>query len=293
MTISILLSPEDFDEDKYLCANEDVARAVGERKFQSGWMHALTYGYRENRPGISDKTKSRIEALWQEIQGDHQERVPPTNLIKRVHGQGDTAGFYIVGATAANDIDEILIHVGRSGKDIANVLDFGCGCGRVLVHLKKSNPAWNLYATDIDAEAIRWCQDHIGQLALFATNDPDPPISYPDNYFDLIYSISIFTHLPEQMQNNWLSELNRIVKPDGILILTTLDIGLRQAGDAKGGFAYDSTVPTEGLPDFYQLTHHSHDYIMKHWSRYLEISEILRARINRHQDAVICRKKVN
>jgi len=43
-----------------------------------------------------------------------------------------------------------------------------------------------------------------------------PPMSYEDNMFDFVYSISIFTHLPEDMQFAWLQELQRITKPGGI-----------------------------------------------------------------------------
>ena len=72
------------------------------------------------------------------------------------------------------------------------VLDFGCGSGRVVTHLKNTNAKYRFYGTDIDDEAIAWCQQYIANIAEFSTNNEYPPLDFPDNYFDLLYSISVF-----------------------------------------------------------------------------------------------------
>ena len=40
-------------------------------------------------------------------------------------------------------------------------------------------------------------------------------------FFDLVYGLSIFTHIEAAQQLAWITELHRIVKPGGILCITT------------------------------------------------------------------------
>lgn len=97
------------------------------------------------------------------------------------------------------------------------MLDFGCGCGRTLRWFNGSEP--HLHGTDIDAEAIGWCQKNL-HFADFEMNEGLPPLDYADETFDLIYAISVFTHLDEERQFLWLDELKRATKPGGIVLLT-------------------------------------------------------------------------
>ena len=55
----------------------------------------------------------------------------------------------------------------------------------------------------------------------FNTNTLEAKLPYEDNSFDVIYGISIFTHLSEQMHFDWYKELYRVLKTNGILFLTT------------------------------------------------------------------------
>src|SRR5438046_2874585 len=48
-----------------------------------------------------------------------------------------------------------------------------------------------------------------------------PPLAFANATFDLAYALSVFTHLPEAMQHDWMDELRRVVRPGGYLLLTT------------------------------------------------------------------------
>jgi len=55
----------------------------------------------------------------------------------------------------------------------------------------------------------------------FNNNTLKADLPYSDNFFDIIYGISIFTHLSEQLHYDWYNELYRVLRPNGIIFLTT------------------------------------------------------------------------
>ena len=51
-------------------------------------------------------------------------------------------------------------------------------------------------------------------------NDPKGPLNFSDNFFDLIYTVSTFSHFSEHDVDYWLSELSRVTKKNGLFIPT-------------------------------------------------------------------------
>jgi ubiquinone/menaquinone biosynthesis C-methylase UbiE len=125
-----------------------------------------------------------------------------------------------------------------------------------------------------------------------------PPLTFGDEHFDFVYSISVFTHLPEEMQFAWLEELRRVTRRGGYLILTTHGQELVGAFSKEvkkrfraAGFYYLVGAGTEGLPEFYQTSYHTEDYIYRQWGRFFDIIKILKKGIANHQDLVVCRRR--
>ena len=107
---------------------------------------------------------------------------------------------------------------GRALADVRSILDFGCGCGRVIRHLGRV-PA-DLHGSDANATLAAWCRENL-PFGRYAVNGLAPPLPYEDGAFDLVYTMSVFTHLPAHLQRPWLDELRRVVEPGGRLLLTT------------------------------------------------------------------------
>lgn len=226
---------------------------------------------------------------------------PPKHLQVRVCG-GYVAGFLDSGFNAIGDINAAIAASGRTLPDFRRILDFGCGCGRVLRTLKSVAPGSALYGTDIDGEAIGWLQKHYGRFGEFAVAPHRPPTAYADGMFDFVYGISVFTHLPEDMQYQWLEELRRITAPGAFLMMSThgakhyetLPPELRAKLEERG-FYYGDLGTNYGasiqLPDFYQTSFHKHDYIRREWGKYFDVVDIQTLRMDQHQDSVLLRRR--
>src|SRR5579884_2554110 len=145
--------------------------------------------------------------------------VPPPRLRFRVHWGLDRESFLRTGSVLATDVANLTASVGYPLSQLSDVLDFGCGCSRVMRFLSGEAGTTRFYGTDIDPEAIEWCAANIPNVR-WTANDVDPPIPYSAERFDLVFSISVFTHLDEATQQRWLLDLHRIVRPGGIILLT-------------------------------------------------------------------------
>jgi SAM-dependent methyltransferase len=78
----------------------------------------------------------------------------------------------------------------------------------------------DIHGCDVDPRLVSWCGDHL-PFGHFDVNRLSPPLPYPDDRFDLVYALSVFTHLPEALQRAWIAELRRVVRPGGWLLITT------------------------------------------------------------------------
>jgi SAM-dependent methyltransferase len=102
----------------------------------------------------------------------------------------------------------------------STVLDFGCGCGRMVRFLNSYSDRWSVHACDVNPDLVNWCNQNLDNVTTTQTNIV-PPTPFNDQLFNLIYSLSVFTHLPESRVNSWLNEIYRILAPNGIFITTT------------------------------------------------------------------------
>jgi SAM-dependent methyltransferase len=138
---------------------------------------------------------------------------------------------------ALTAIENVLSRHGVRIDELPQVLDFGCGCGRVIRHLQDRSSA--IHGCDTDAGAIRWCRRNLAN-ASFATTGLEPPLPYGDGQFGLVYALSVFTHLPERLQQAWIAELRRVLSPDGYLVITVHGNAYREALASSERIRFDA-----------------------------------------------------
>ena len=118
------------------------------------------------------------------------------------------------------------------------VLDVGCGTGRMAVpltqYLSENGQYWGL---DIQKEAIQWCQEHISSkykqfhfVDCQVYNKRYNPgnnvqareykFPFEDAFFDLVFLVSVFSHMLPPDMENYLGEIARVLKPGGTCIIT-------------------------------------------------------------------------
>ncbi len=77
-----------------------------------------------------------------------------------------------------------------------------------------------IHGVDVDDEAIRWNRRHVATGDyLLLTEDISLP--FPDASFDVVFSVSVFSHLDEKPQFGWLREAHRVLRPGGLFLAST------------------------------------------------------------------------
>lgn len=243
--------------------------------------------------------------------------VPPLDL-RRITAKRSIDDYVKSGERIVKSLTDGLNSVEKDINDFPKILDFGCGAGRQIQYFY-DNKKLTISGCDPNESHIQWLSSQY-PLASFYVSKFDPPLPFPDESFDLVYSVSVFTHLSEKAQFNWLTDLKRILRPGGIALLTTLGEYAAKLSDENSLKKRDINEPelvSQALleqkfifyvpesyrqvnkfinPDsvadeeMYGITWHSQEYLTNHWSKYFEILNIIPGCIDSLQDLVILRK---
>ena len=109
-----------------------------------------------------------------------------------------------------NQLRELDMHFNR-------VLDVGCGAGQGLNFIKRDLNIGEAYGIDISSDALGKVDElSIKGICLDLDNDYFP---FKDEFFDLVLSIEVIEHLYNP--DLYLSEIYRVLKPNGIFIIST------------------------------------------------------------------------
>jgi SAM-dependent methyltransferase len=201
----------------------------------AGKMRRLSLRFRERLAAVPIRAAHRGLPL------------PPARLIYLVGGSNDLAWFLGAGSSAAWCIRDVLSANGIAISSLGAILDFGCGAGRVLRHWHDL-PSTRVCGTDYNPRLVRWCRSNLAFTDV-RRNDLAGRVDWPDDSFDLIYALSVFTHLTEPVGFAWIDELSRVLKPGGHLLITTHGDYYRGSLEPEDRSRYDRGEAVVRLPD--------------------------------------------
>lgn len=166
------------------------------------------------------------------------------NVIDKLKGRGDMIPPKSLDFVGGGNFEEIGQKFKKYFIELANlqpsdrILDVGCGIGRMAIpltdYLSKEGEYWGF---DIVKKGIRWCQSRISPKFRnfhFQHSDvynkhynPNGKVQaqnyqfpFDDEYFDFIFLTSVFTHMLPSDLENYLSEISRVLKPEGKCLIT-------------------------------------------------------------------------
>jgi ubiquinone/menaquinone biosynthesis C-methylase UbiE len=145
-------------------------------------------------------------------------KLPPDYLIYESHELNYEKYFNGGYKTAEWLVSHFEKHIHL--KDRA-ILDWGCGPARIIRHLPDIvGNGCTFLGSDYNEKSIQWNSKNI-QNVDFNLNSLKASLPYKNDFIDIIYALSVFTHLSEKLHYEWFDELYRILKPGGIMLITT------------------------------------------------------------------------
>lgn len=203
------------------------------------------------------------------------------------------------------------------------LLDFGTGWGRYArIFMRDFRPA-DIVGVDVDPSYIKVCRETF-PYGRFETVPSLPPSELGDADFDLVIAYSVFSHLAEHAANAWIAEFARVLRPGGIVAITTqgrtfLEVCERMRGRESFNHpwhrnlarsfvdreacerAYDAGEflfsPTGGgdarSSDFYGEALVPPGYVERHWTRDFELLEYIDDRGYLPQALILLRKRAD
>jgi SAM-dependent methyltransferase len=159
---------------------------------------------------------ARSRVLGRDAQEADGLPLPPARLRAQVGPLHADAQFFLESGRHNAKLLRSLVPVG----EFEVLLDWGCGCGRVLRHWSDM-PQTRVLGCDIDRRMVDWCNENL-PFAEAAVNELSPPLPYADSTFGLVYAFSVMTHLSEELQRSWIEECGRVLRPGGYFVFSTL-----------------------------------------------------------------------
>ncbi len=146
-------------------------------------------------------TDKKVSRLW-----DYYSSTPPYN------------NMYFTGEYGENIIKIVRQYTNLNGQVL---LDFGSGAGHLIDEVDKVSKPAEYYALDFSPNSIDIAKKKHTQFPINTVLVNSFPSSIKDNSIDVCFFIEVIEHLNDEHLRSSLNEIYRVLKPNGILLITT------------------------------------------------------------------------
>ena len=215
----------DFDAGQagsYL-AQGQAALQAGDR---AGAAAALTAA--RGHPGTRLAAHNLIErhglpGAFAEWMGVNCEIAPQDDIYRFFDGHPTSVNplrdYFADGWRTLSELMLLLESVQQPLLGMDSVLEFASGHGRFTRHLAKALGAGRLTVSDVVPDAVAFAGQTLGVPAILSTAAPED-LRLPRRY-QLVFVLSLFSHLPRASWGRWLARLHEAVAPGGLLVFST------------------------------------------------------------------------
>lgn len=159
---------------------------------------------------------SDYSALWQQYRRNGFNRTLDSqdkeNALKT---DWALSHYYSTGADALRIVVKNLLAAGLAPP--SRILDFPCGSGRVLRHMRAMFPDAEIGACDLYEEHVEFCAKQFGAKPIMSCEDLS---TLNVGQWDIVFCGSLLTHLPEALFWPAMEFMIRSLVPGGIAIVT-------------------------------------------------------------------------
>lgn len=156
-----------------------------------------------------------------------------TGLNCRISESDDIFGFFAGHPSSVNPLRDYFADGWRTLSELMllleavdqpllktpRILEFASGHGRFTRHLVKALGAGRVTVSDVVPGAVEFARETFGVQGFLSASVPEE-VQWPGKY-DLVFVLSLFSHLPRHTWTRWLSALRAAVAPGGLLVLST------------------------------------------------------------------------
>jgi SAM-dependent methyltransferase len=174
-------------------------------------------------PAHNLREEHRLAGNFSDWTGVNAVICPDDDIFRFFAGHPDSRNplrdYLADGWRTLSELQRVLDGVGRNLYRCPSFLEFAAGHGRFTRHLAPALPPGALTVSDVVAGSVDFLRRHWGVNGFYSAAAPQA-VQFPKRY-EIVFVLSLFSHLPESTWQAWLAALYEAVAPGGVLVFTT------------------------------------------------------------------------